>query len=117
MPKHAVIAWMTILNRLPTKDRMKNCGMELDEDCILCKEEKESRDHMVFACSFSRAIWKRILSLCGLQREVLSWIGELSWAVRKLKGKSLLSKLLECIHILCMEGKEQKTFQASRGDS
>ena len=56
VPKHAVISWMAILNILPTKDRMWNWGIELDEDCILCKEEKESREHMFFACRFSKTI-------------------------------------------------------------
>ena len=94
MPKHAVISWMATLNRLPTKDGMKKWGIEVDEECILCKEGKESRDHMFFTCRFSKSIWKRVLTLCGLQREVLSWVEELNWAIKKLKGKSLISKVL-----------------------
>ena len=78
VPKHAVISWMATLNRLPTKDGMKKWGIEVDEECILCKEGKESRDHMFFTCRFSKSIWKRVITLCGLQREVLSWVEELN---------------------------------------
>ena len=39
MPKHTLIAWMTITNRLPTKDRLKSWGLEMDDTCVLCKQE------------------------------------------------------------------------------
>ena len=72
LPKHAIIAWMTVCNRLPTKDRLKSWLLEIDGICVLCKEE-ESKDHMFSGCPFSRQIWHRILQLCGISREVLSW--------------------------------------------
>ena len=49
---------------------------------------------MFFTCRFSKSIWKRVLTVCGLQREVLSWVEELNWAIKKLKGKWLISKVL-----------------------
>ena len=62
--------------------------------CILCKQEQESRDNLFFECSFSKDIWKMVLSLCGLQRDVFDWNSELQWAVQKLKGKALISILM-----------------------
>ena len=35
-----------------------------------------------------------MLQLCGLSREVARWDEEMSWAVQKLKGKSLISIIL-----------------------
>ena len=72
LPKHAVIAWMTILNRLPTKDRLRTWGFDIAGDCPLCKQEQETRNHIFFECSFSKAIWKMILTLCELKRDVSS---------------------------------------------
>ena len=67
----------------------------MDGLCTLCKQEQETRDHLFLACSFSNVIWRRVLSLCGLNREVLSWNGELAWAVKKLKGKALITMVLK----------------------
>ena len=30
VPKYAIVAWMIILNRLSTKDRVKSWGLEVD---------------------------------------------------------------------------------------
>ena len=46
--KHAVISWMAILNRLPTKDKLKSWGMDLLGDYMLCKKDQETRDHIFF---------------------------------------------------------------------
>ena len=77
MPKHAIIAWMAILNRLPTKDRLKSWGLVMEEECPLCKHEQETRNHLFFECSYSKTIWKMILQQCGLRRNVLGWSYEL----------------------------------------
>ena len=56
VPKHAVITWLAILNRLPTVDRLKAWGIDKDGLCTLCKQEQESRDHLFFECSYSKAM-------------------------------------------------------------
>ena len=94
LPKHAVIAWMAILNRLPTKDRLRTWGFDIAGDCPLCKQEQETRNHLFFECSFSKAIWKMILTLCDLRRDTSCWNQELKWASQRLKGKALISTLL-----------------------
>ena len=94
VPKHAVIAWMAILNRLPTIDRLQSWGIEARDCCALCKQDQKTRDHLFFGCPFSKAIWQKVLSLCGLKREVMEWKNELSWDAQKIKGKSLISLIL-----------------------
>ena len=58
------------------------------------QHEKETRDHIFFGCTFAKCVWKKVLEICGLSREIGSWEDELKWAVRKLKGKALVSILL-----------------------
>ena len=77
VPKHCLIAWMAILNRLPTKDRLRNWGYGLEGVCSLCKQENETRDHLFFECSYSKNIWQQVLGLCRLRRDVLDWSYEL----------------------------------------
>ena len=94
IPKHVLISWMAILNRLPTMDRLALWGVNVRETCSLCLEELETRDHIFFGCKYSKEIWKRILLLCELKREVGTWTEELQWAEQKIKGKVLISIVL-----------------------
>ena len=93
MPKHAFIAWLAMLNRLPTKDTLMAWGMEMEGNCVFCGEQ-ETKSHLFFGCSFSQRIWKKVLQLCGLQRRVLNWEQEVQWAIQRLKGKALTSMLM-----------------------
>ena len=94
IPKHVLITWMTILNRLPTMDRLEAWGMEVVALCRLCHTGRESRDHLFFCCSYSMSIWKEVLKLCGLGRTIGSWSEELRWVSIKLKRKALISIVL-----------------------
>ena len=94
IPKHSVIAWMAILNRLPTLDRLISWGMEINGICYLCQRELETRDHIFFECRYSKEVWEMILSNCGLNKMTRSWNEELQWVVRKIKGKQLINAIL-----------------------
>ena len=86
IPKHAVITWMALLNRLPTLDRLVAWGLAATGICKLSQKEGETRDHLFFGCCYSKAVWKIVMQLCGFQREVYSWDVEVNWAIKKLKG-------------------------------
>ena len=66
----------------------------MDDTCVLCQQEAETREHLFFEYSFAVEIWKEMLRQCGLGRESLCWEGELKWAATKLKGKAMISTLL-----------------------
>ena len=68
--KFAFIAWMAILNGMPTMDRLQAWGMEVIRICVLYKQDIENRNHLFFGCNFSQYIWKKVLELCGLRKEV-----------------------------------------------
>lgn len=61
IPKHSMIAWMAVLNRLPTKDKLSSQGLNVDTVCLLCNRADESRDHMFlfiyYYCDYSKKIW------------------------------------------------------------
>lgn len=58
IPRYSFITWITWLNRLPTADRLSSWGMNVDESCVLCNLDNESRDHLFFECQFSSAVWR-----------------------------------------------------------
>ncbi|XP_016733756.1 uncharacterized protein [Gossypium hirsutum] len=56
VPKHSLIAWMVILNRLPTWDRLLAFGISVDTYCFFCIDAVEKRDYIFFECNFSRKV-------------------------------------------------------------
>ncbi|KAL4379553.1 hypothetical protein GQ457_02G032180 [Hibiscus cannabinus] len=48
VPRHSIILWMTLLDRLPTKDRLLRMGIVVEETCLNCGVMHETRDHLFF---------------------------------------------------------------------
>ncbi|KAE8716626.1 Multicopper oxidase LPR2 [Hibiscus syriacus] len=79
IPKHSLIAWMAILDRLPTADRLARMRIEVDDKCRLCEATTETRSHIFFECSFSKAVREGIARLCNVNITVGTWDEELNW--------------------------------------
>ncbi|KAL4283866.1 hypothetical protein GQ457_16G008530 [Hibiscus cannabinus] len=69
--------------------------MNVDGICCLCNCVLETGSHLFFKCSFSKSIWEGVLKLCNVLKRVLDWSHEVDWAVKFLKGKSLLVVILK----------------------
>ncbi|XP_039039775.1 uncharacterized protein LOC120177849 [Hibiscus syriacus] len=106
IPKHSIIVWMAILNRLPTRVRLQKMGLNIDDvNCLLCGLEAETRDHLFFNCSFAKNLWGSILALCGISHAVSSWDDVLAWAIHCLKGNSFIVKIFKLAwagHVYCI---------------
>uniref|UniRef100_A0A803PJE4 Reverse transcriptase zinc-binding domain-containing protein n=1 Tax=Cannabis sativa TaxID=3483 RepID=A0A803PJE4_CANSA len=63
-PKHSLILWLVMLNKLKTKDRLLKMGIKLQETCNLCTECNETIQHLFFEC--------RITNQCLI--EIKSWL-------------------------------------------
>jgi hypothetical protein len=59
IPRHSFIGWLAMKNKLPT---MIHWGFNGDSKCVLCNTYVENRDHIFFLCSFTKRIWKNIMS-------------------------------------------------------
>ncbi|KAL0731414.1 hypothetical protein Bca4012_027508 [Brassica carinata] len=60
IPKHNFMCWLVTFNRLPTKDRQLSWSLSVDLKCLLCSAFPESRDHLLFDCSYSWSLWRPI---------------------------------------------------------
>ena len=60
IPRHNFHAWLVVLNRIPTRDRLINWGIQVDDRCLLCNSNQESRDHLFFTCNYSYELWQII---------------------------------------------------------
>lgn len=50
------ILWLALKNRLLTKDRMANFGMNVDPCCVLCNQDVENVSHLFCTCSYAQTI-------------------------------------------------------------
>ena len=119
VPKHTFISWLAVLNRLPTKERIKAWGLEVDDKCVMCRNAEETRDHVFFGCTFFKKIWNEVLALCGKAKEVTSWREKVEWAISRLKGKSLSSTILRiawnaAIYFIWIE-RNKRIYQEKEG--
>ena len=55
--KHAFIAWLNSRHMLHTRDRMIRWGLTIHPNCLLCNSQDESRQHLIFYCSYSAEVW------------------------------------------------------------
>ncbi|KAE8729270.1 hypothetical protein F3Y22_tig00003725pilonHSYRG00291 [Hibiscus syriacus] len=96
IPKHNIIVWMAILDRLPTRVRLLRMELDIEnKKCLLCGIEAEIKDHLFFDCGFARELWGAILTLCGVNHTVSNWDRELAWVVHCFKGKFLLVRVFK----------------------
>lgn len=50
------ILWFTVQQKLSTKDRLASWSMRVDDNSVLCTNDKESHPHLFFEYPFS-ALW------------------------------------------------------------
>ena len=64
----------------------------------MCYVNRRMKPETIYflGADFSQSVWKEILQLSGLRREVMSWAEELQWAYQKLKGKALITFIMRC---------------------
>lgn len=60
IPKHNFLAWLVLLNRCPTKDRIIGWGLTTDTMCLLCNNVPETRDHLFFDYWYSIEVWSSL---------------------------------------------------------
>ncbi|KAL9683104.1 hypothetical protein QQ045_014919 [Rhodiola kirilowii] len=80
-PKHSFCAWLAILDRLPTRERLRWLGND-KRSCCWCNELTESGNHLFLQCTVSAPIY-RYLSLIGILKQWSSWEELIDWKNRK----------------------------------
>ena len=61
--KIKVFAWLAILKRIWTADRLQRHGLQHPVACVMCDQEQKSVDHLLISCVAAKDIWFAILSL------------------------------------------------------
>ena len=76
IPRHSFHMWLLIQNRLPTRDRLNQWGLQVDPKCLLCNRSPETRDHLFFYCHFSYDLWMLVARRLDLA-PMRDWAGTL----------------------------------------
>ncbi|XP_039037529.1 uncharacterized protein LOC120174872 [Hibiscus syriacus] len=72
IPKFSLMAWMVLLDKLPTKDRLGRFGIVVNNSlCVLYGVGQKSRNHLFLECPFASEIWCVVLLDCELKHQVL----------------------------------------------
>lgn len=65
-PKHRFILWLSVQNRLKTKDRLKRIGVCADDVCPICGQHGETVKHLFFQCYYSSQCIEQVLRWLGM---------------------------------------------------
>lgn len=84
VPRHAFTAWIAQQNRLPTRMRLANWGMNVSPSCCLCNRADETRTHLLLNCEISEAVWTLVLRRLGYSHRAFhTWIAFAEWTALK----------------------------------
>ncbi|XP_019264286.1 PREDICTED: uncharacterized protein LOC109241913 [Nicotiana attenuata] len=88
-PKAQFIMWLLIQDRLMTCDRLINWKINVEPECVMCKQENETRDYLFWQCPYATQVWNKMCRWLGRQQLGNgNWQQFLQWTIRQAKGKS-----------------------------
>ncbi|XP_022042057.1 uncharacterized protein LOC110944699 [Helianthus annuus] len=102
IPRHSFHLWLVIKNKLKTQDRLAvwEVGSATNMNlmcCPLCRNDRDSRDHLFFQCSFSATVWQHIKPMGFLDQVNDTWQSIMDWMLLHASSKKvehIVSKLV-----------------------
>ncbi|XP_059668885.1 uncharacterized protein LOC132313970 [Cornus florida] len=92
IPRHRVILWLAVLNKLPTLDSQSMAYKHILNHCTLCLFSGESLNHIFFSCSFTAPIWSHLQNTCGFYTRS-QWNDFIFWASHHWSSKSIANAI------------------------
>ncbi|GFS36470.1 chlorophyll A/B-binding protein 2 [Actinidia rufa] len=84
MPKHSFILWLSLKERLLTRDKLSD-HIE-DTACVLCGFPVESLSHLFFQYQIAKQVWTEIKAWLGFNRELSTIKVEVKWTFKEARG-------------------------------
>lgn len=71
--------WITMRNRLTTRDRLRFWSLDVPSTCFLCDSAPENKTHLFFDCTYSSEVWNsffthQALSPPSLFVDIVRWV-------------------------------------------
>ncbi|KAL9691290.1 hypothetical protein QQ045_011710 [Rhodiola kirilowii] len=96
IPKHSFSAWLAVLNKLPTRERLRG-EYQGEISCCWCNREVEDGEHIFFNCLTLKPICY-YLEILGIKVRWSSWENLHEWLQRR-RWRSSAEKTLCCFII------------------
>ncbi|XP_056688387.1 uncharacterized protein [Spinacia oleracea] len=93
-PKSIFLLWLTVQNRLLTKDRLIHWHINVDAVCSVCQQDNENMQHLFFQCPVSAEIWSAVKTKIGVSRQTGMFPEELQWIIKKSRSSSPEAKVV-----------------------
>lgn len=95
VPKHAFNMWVSHLDRLPTRQRLADWGMNILNVCCICSSSPETRDHLLLSCNFAAQIWNQVFIRVGSPPTLLfQWSDLINWLQEPQSRETKVLRLL-----------------------
>ncbi|XP_057251794.1 uncharacterized protein LOC125498534 [Beta vulgaris subsp. vulgaris] len=102
LPKHRLIMWLAIQDRLKTRQRLKLMNVCVDDQCVLCQQHTKTMKHLLFECKFSELCLSEVLQWLGITWIQRGLMQHCRWILNRYKGNRtrkmvLLAALHHCL--------------------
>lgn len=91
------MSWLLLHGKLPTCQYLQRLGINLDDECCLCNQAKETLDHLFFDCVYARAVWTDVAGWCKINRQPGPWSKELEFLVTECTSKGGKQTMYRCV--------------------
>lgn len=102
VPKHRLILWLAILNKMRTKERLKRITVVLDSLCLICWTAEEDVQHLFFRCKYSDEYFRRLKLWTMMQCDKNELLGILMWIKKKKKISKFRRNVLFVVLSACV---------------
>lgn len=98
-PKAVFILWLQIQDKLVTINKLHNWGKDIDQTCILCRQQSETRDHLYIHCIYTTNVWRRIVRWQKWQwNQKTNWEEHLAWMIQSSRGRSVKTQIFKMVY-------------------
>ncbi|XP_070018255.1 uncharacterized protein LOC142172746 [Nicotiana tabacum] len=101
-PRWTVILTLIAHGKLYTKDRLSKWGIQIDQECVLCRKKNETVQHLFFECSYAAELWGNLQNWQVIRRPIYGWSEELAWAEKWLKRQNARTELYKMALAACV---------------
>ncbi|XP_062103617.1 uncharacterized protein LOC133814705 [Humulus lupulus] len=82
IPKHSFILWLSVQNRLKTKERLQRFNIISNSNCLLCNSHTETVSYLFFGCGISVICLRHVQHWLGWYVNATSLVDVLRWIER-----------------------------------
>ncbi|XP_072950388.1 uncharacterized protein [Typha angustifolia] len=66
-PRIRTFCWKLLWGRLPTRAYLQYIHIGSEEGCVMCGQFRETVDHLMFTCRYSREVWELLRTREGVE--------------------------------------------------